>query len=141
MPLSRPEREQFLAEPHVAALSVLAGPERGPLTVPIWYHYEAGGEPWILTPAASRKARLIAAAGSFTLMVERTTPSVRYVCAEGEVTRTVPGTEEHLLRMSARYLSGEALESYREFARAELGEQVAIYLRPRRWLSADLGPA
>jgi hypothetical protein len=23
---------------------------------------------------------------------------------------------------------------------AELGEQVAIYLRPQRWLSADLGP-
>jgi hypothetical protein len=27
-----------------------------------------------------------------------------------------------------------------EFARAELGEQVAIYLRPQRWLSADLEP-
>jgi hypothetical protein len=31
-------------------------------------------------------------------------------------------------------------QAYLEFARAELGEQVAIYLRPQRWLSADLGP-
>jgi len=29
--------------------------------------------------------------------------------------------------------------AYIEFATAELGEQVAIYLRPQRWLTADLG--
>jgi hypothetical protein len=39
MPLSKHEREQFLAEPHVVALSVAAGPDRAPLTVPIWYDY------------------------------------------------------------------------------------------------------
>ena len=27
-----------------------------------------------------------------------------------------------------------------EFAKAELGEQIAIYLRPERWLTPDLGP-
>lgn len=43
MPLSVDERQQFLAEPHIAALSVSAGPERGgPLTVPIWYRYTPG---------------------------------------------------------------------------------------------------
>jgi hypothetical protein len=30
--------------------------------------------------------------------------------------------------------------AYIEFANTELGEQVAIYLRPQRWLTADLGP-
>ena len=61
--LSVRDRELFLAEPHIAALSVSAGPGRGPLTVPIWYQYEPGGEAWVLTEAASRKARLIEAAG------------------------------------------------------------------------------
>jgi hypothetical protein len=42
--LSVRDRELFLAEPHIAALSVSAGPGRGPLTVPIWYQYEPGGE-------------------------------------------------------------------------------------------------
>ncbi|MCZ9342993.1 pyridoxamine 5'-phosphate oxidase family protein, partial [Streptomyces sp. TRM76130] len=37
MALSRAEREQFLAEPHIAALAVDAGAGRAPLTVPIWY--------------------------------------------------------------------------------------------------------
>ncbi|MDR7302242.1 pyridoxamine 5'-phosphate oxidase family protein [Haloactinomyces albus] len=139
MPLSVHEREQFLAEPHVAALSVSAGQSRGPLTVPIWYQYASGGEVWVLTSADSRKARLIEAAGRFSLMVDRTEPTVRYVSVEGPVTRTVPGTDELLWEMSERYLPPEKVPSYIEFAKAELGEQVAIHLRPERWLSADLG--
>ena len=75
MALSQDEREQFFAESHVAALSVYAGDTRGPLMVPIWYQYTPGGEPWILTAPASRKARLIEANGFFSLMVERSEPT------------------------------------------------------------------
>lgn len=139
MSLSVHEREQFLAEPHVAALSVSAGPNRGPMTVPIWYQYTPGGEVWVLTSAGSRKARLIEAAGRFGLMVDRLEPTIRYVSVEGPVTRTVPGTEELLSELSGRYLPKEKVPAYLEFARAELGEQIAIHLRPQRWLSADLG--
>jgi hypothetical protein len=138
--LSVRDRELFLAEPHIAALSVSAGQDRGPFAVPIWYQYAPGGEAWVLTSAGSRKARLIEAAGRFTLMVERVLPTVRYVSVEGAVTRTMPGTDELLLEMTVRYLAPEKVPAYIEFAKAELGEQVAIYLRPQRWLSADLGP-
>ncbi len=140
MSLSTAERERFLAEPRVAALSVSAGPNRGPLTVPIWYQYSPGGEAWVLTGADSRKARLIEAAGCFSLMVERVEPTVRYVSVEGPVSRTVPGTDEMLWEISRRYLPEEQVGPYVEFAAAELGEHVAIFLEPRRWLSADLGP-
>jgi hypothetical protein len=139
--LSVRERESFLAEPHIAALSVSAGPDRGPLTVPIWYQYRPGGEAWVLTEAASRKTGLIAAAGRFTLMVERTAPTVRYVTVEGPVARTVPGTDELLREITERYLPPEKAAAYLAFAKAELGPQVAIYLRPERWLSSDLGPS
>jgi len=138
--LSVHEREKFLAEPHIAALSVSAGPGRGPLTLPIWYQYEPGGEAWILTELKSSKVRLIEAAGRFTLMVDRVTPTVRYVSVEGPVTRTVPGTDDLLREITARYLPPDKVPAYIEFANAELGEQVAIYLRPERWLTADLGP-
>ncbi|HTT50687.1 MAG TPA: pyridoxamine 5'-phosphate oxidase family protein [Streptosporangiaceae bacterium] len=138
--LSVCDRELFLAEPHIAALSVSAGPGRGPLTLPIWYQYEPGGEAWVLTEAGSRKARLIGAAGRFTLMVDRITPTVRYVSVEGPVSHTVPGTEELLREITERYLPPEKVPAYIQFAHAELGEQVAIYLRPQRWLTADLGP-
>ena len=137
--LSVRDRELFLAEPHVAALSVAAGPGRGPLTVPIWYQYAPRGEAWVLTEARSRKARLIEAAGRFTLMVDRVAPTIRYVSVEGPVTGMVPGTDELLREISMRYLPPAKVPAYIEFAKSDFGEQVAIYLRPQRWLSADLG--
>ena len=116
-------------------------PGRGPLTVPIWYQYAPGGEVWILTESTSRKARLIEAAGRFTLMVDRVTPTTRYVSVEGPVTRTIPGTDELRREIAERYLPPEQAEAYLKLAEAEFDAEIAIYLRPERWLAADLGPA
>jgi Pyridoxamine 5'-phosphate oxidase len=139
--LSEHDRESFLAEPHIAALSVAGEPGRGPLTVPMWYQYEPGGEAWVLTEAASLKARLIRAAGRFTLMVDRTAPTIRYVSVEGPVTRTIPATDELLREITERYLPPDQVPAYLARAEAEFGPQVVIYLRPERWLTSDLGPS
>ena len=139
MPLTKQDREEFLAEKRIGALSVTGEPGRGPVTVPIWYHYTPGGRLWILTEAASRKVALIRAAGRFTLMVERVKPSIRYVSVEGPVTRIDSATDEDRRTMTYRYLSGEAAERYLEFAAQHMGEEVVVEMRPERWLSADLG--
>jgi nitroimidazol reductase NimA-like FMN-containing flavoprotein (pyridoxamine 5'-phosphate oxidase superfamily) len=139
MSLSREEREQFLTEPHIAALAVNAGDKRGPLTVPIWYQYTPGGEPWVITGSGSRKHRLIEATGEFSLMVDRVEPTVRYVAVDGVVSRIEPGTDEQLVELTKRYLPPEKVEPYLEFARREHGDSVAIFLKPQHWLSADLG--
>ncbi|MFD7661873.1 pyridoxamine 5'-phosphate oxidase family protein [Streptomyces sp. NPDC059788] len=140
MPLTTEERERFLAEPHIAALSVDSGEAgRAPLTVPVWYAYEPGGELWITTERDSRKARLIAAAGRFTMMVDRVSPTVRYVSVEGEVVSTEPATEEELRAMAGRYLAAEALATYLAEVEPSFGPQVTIRMRPRRWLSSDMG--
>lgn len=138
MPLDLTTRQNFLTEPHVAAFSV-ADPGRAPLTVPVWYQYAPGGEPWILISAASRKMRLLEQAGRFTLMVQRVVPSVRYVTVEGPVARVVPGTRRDLDELSRRYLPAEQVDDYMAMAEAEHGEQVVVHLRPEHWLSADLG--
>jgi Pyridoxamine 5'-phosphate oxidase len=138
--LSVRDRESFLAEPHIAALSVSAGPGRGPLTLPIWYQYTPGGEAWVLTEARSRKVRLIEAAGRFSLMVDRVMPTTRYVSVEGPVTRTIPETDELLREITERYLPPDKVQAYIDFAKTELTEQVVIYMRPERWLTADFGP-
>lgn len=139
MALTREQREQFLAEPHVAALAVDAGAGRAPLTVPIWYQYAPGGDLWILTGAGSRKDELIRAAGRFSLLVERVEPTIRYVSVEGPVLDTRPGTLDDLREISARYLPAEKLEGYVEFASKNHGEQVVVRMRPERWLTSDLG--
>jgi pyridoxamine 5'-phosphate oxidase-like protein len=139
MALTRQEREQFLAEPHIAALAVDAGAGRAPLTVPIWYQYRPDGTVWIMTAKDSRKNELIGAAGRFSLMVERTEPTIRYVSVEGPVTGTEPATFEQLREISARYLPAEKVDGYVDFARKNHGEQVIIRMRPERWVSSDLG--
>ena len=53
--MTKEEREAFLAAVHVGVISV-AEDGRGPLTVPIWYSYEPGGEVRVITARASRKA-------------------------------------------------------------------------------------
>ncbi|MFI6044832.1 pyridoxamine 5'-phosphate oxidase family protein [Nocardia sp. NPDC051321] len=138
MALTLKERQEFLAQPHIAALSVAGGPGRGPLSVPIWYQYEPGSEPWLTTGADSQKIRLIKEAGRFTLMAQRTEPTTRYVSVEGSVSKIVPLTDELHMEMVKRYLSGDAVDNYLKQA-ANFGDQVVVYLRPEHWLSADLG--
>jgi hypothetical protein len=72
-------------------------------------------------------------------MVQRTEPTVRYVSVEGAVTRTAPRTEALLLEMTHRYLTPDKVQSYIEYAKTQLADEVALYMQPQRWLSADLG--
>jgi hypothetical protein len=43
--------------------------------------------------------------------------------------------------MTKRYLAPDKVDAYLDYARRELGEHVAIFLKPEHWLSADLGAA
>ena len=140
MALSKEEREQFLAEPHIGALSVVEKPDRAPLIIPLWYAYTPGGELWIYTPPGSRKARAIEAAGRFSLMVQRTSPTIRYVTVEGPLIRTSPGTHDLSHELAARYMPPEKVDAYLEFERTQLEPHTAYYMRPEHWLSSDLGP-
>ncbi len=90
-----------------------------------------------LTPSDSRKATLIAAAGRFTLLVQRTSPTIRYVSVEGPVTETGPANEDQVRLIAGRYLPPDRVESYVEFARHEH----IIRMHAEHWLSSDLGPA
>ncbi|WP_406482044.1 pyridoxamine 5'-phosphate oxidase family protein [Streptomyces platensis] len=139
MTLSLREREHFLAEPHIGALSVMERPDRAPLTVPIWYHYTPGGELWVRTGPDSRKARAIRSAGRFSLMVQRTEPTVRYVSVEGPVTRTAPDSRQRSWEMAERYLPPDKVAEFVAYDQTQLGEHIALYMRPEHWVSADLG--
>jgi nitroimidazol reductase NimA-like FMN-containing flavoprotein (pyridoxamine 5'-phosphate oxidase superfamily) len=139
MALSREERESFLAGPHVATLGVAAGDGRGPLLVPIWYSYRPGGLPWILTGADSRKMVRIRAAGRFSLLVQRTEPTPRYVSVEGPVAEESEGSAALHRDLAGRYMSGDALDRYLAMAESELSDHIVVRMRPEHWTAADLG--
>ena len=133
---SETERQEFLADKHVAVLSVAATEGRPPASVPIWYDYTPGGNVRIMTGASSRKARLITQAGAVTLVVQREEPPYQYVVVEGTVVETTnPAPSDLQESIAIRYL-GE--DGGRAFVRSMEGvEEVLFTIRPDRWLSAD----
>lgn len=136
-PFSADERERFLAEKHVAVLSVAdPGGQRPPASVPIWYDYVPGGLIRINTGAGSRKVRLMQQAGAVTLVVQREEPPYQYVVVECAVVETTsPAPREVREEIAIRYL-GE--EDGRAFVDSLEGQtSVLFHLRPDRWITAD----
>jgi nitroimidazol reductase NimA-like FMN-containing flavoprotein (pyridoxamine 5'-phosphate oxidase superfamily) len=82
--MTKEEREAFLADIHVAVISV-AEDGHGPLVVPLWYSYEPGGEVRIVTGRAVRKGKLLERAGRFSLCVQTETLPYKYVSVEGPI--------------------------------------------------------
>ena len=141
-PLTAPEREAFLAEPHIAVLSVASDSERPPLTLPIWYHYQPGSTITFFTGTQgrpARKTRLIQQAGAVSLCVQRAAFPYKYVTVEGTHVQTdQPPTAAQMLAIVRRYLPEAMAEA---FVTAELAHPsptlVLFTIRPDRWLSFD----
>jgi nitroimidazol reductase NimA-like FMN-containing flavoprotein (pyridoxamine 5'-phosphate oxidase superfamily) len=141
-PLTEREREAFLAEPRVGVVSVASDSARPPLTVPVWYSYQPGGNVTFFTGSQgqkARKTRLIEKAGALSLCVQHPEPPYKYVTVEGTLVETVrPPSEEQLLAVVRRYIPEEHA---RGFVAAELAhpasELVLFVVRPDRWLTFD----
>src|SRR5215831_17441521 len=87
--MTRVEREEFLAGVHVGILSA-DEPGRGPLSVPVWYLYEAGGEIVVVTRPEARKARLLAVGSRVAFLVQSEEMPPRYVTIQGRVVAAAP---------------------------------------------------
>lgn len=143
-PMTEQERQAFLAEPHVAVLSVAGDDGRPPHTTPVWYGYQPGGDVTFFTGTqgrTSRKSRLIRRAGVLSLTVQRETFPYQYVTVEGTVVRTdQPPAAEQVLAVVRRYLPEDQAQG---FVTAELDSpapEFALFtIRPDRWLSFDFG--
>lgn len=141
--MTQDEREAFLAEPHVAVMSVANDSDRPPHTVPVWYGYQPGGNFTFFTGTMGRKARktgLIEKAGRLSLIVQREEFPYRYVAIEGTVVQTDrPPSADQMLAIVRRYLPEEQAQG---MVRGELdhptGEFVLFTIRPDRWLTFDV---
>ena len=136
--MTKAEREAFLAETRVAVASI-SETGRGPLTVPVWHIYEPGGDVRFVTGGASRKARLLRAAGRMSLCVQEETSPYRYVSVEGPVTIGTPDWERDVRPTALRYLGQQMGEMYLQATAEEHRGAILVRLRPERWLSVDYG--
>jgi uncharacterized protein len=135
--MSRAQREAFLAETHVGIVSVGAE-DRGPLTVPVWYRYEPGGEVRFATGADSMKARLLRRAGRASLCVQTETAPYLYASVEGPTAFDVVDFDADIREMAIRYLGPKQGEAYLRAAYPEgSSSEILVRLRPERWSTAD----
>jgi nitroimidazol reductase NimA-like FMN-containing flavoprotein (pyridoxamine 5'-phosphate oxidase superfamily) len=135
--MTREEREAFLADVHVAIISI-AEAGRGPLAVPIWYDYEPGGEVWVLTGRSSRKGKLLDAVERLSLCVQTETPPYKYVSVEGPIVAVEPSdVEKHVRPMAHRYLGRELGDRYVASTAGERDGGIVVRMRPERWLTVD----
>jgi uncharacterized protein len=143
--LSREERERFLSELHVGVVSVSDG-DRGPLTTPVWYTYQEGGNVVFCTHENTRKVRLLCVGTrvSFLVQVEgELTQGIlpRYVCVEGPVVKLERADLDRDLRpIFRRYLGQEVGDGYLKATRGEgTTDELVVHIRPDRWFTRDFG--
>jgi nitroimidazol reductase NimA-like FMN-containing flavoprotein (pyridoxamine 5'-phosphate oxidase superfamily) len=136
--MSQPEREAFLAATRIGIVSV-EEPGRGPLTVPVWYHYAPGADLRFVTGRTSRKATLMRGARRISLCVQTETAPYSYVSVEGPFTLGAPEYERDVREMALRYLGPELGAAYLETMHpgGDVSEGVLVTLTPARWFSVD----
>ena len=134
--ITKEKKQDFLAGLHVGVLSLSDNP-KGPLTVPIWYDYEPGGELWFITGPNSLKGKLLKVGERLSLMAQSEEPPYKYVSIEGPVVSIDEATNNDLLAMAIRYLGKDGGEQYAK--NSESGGGVIVRVKPERWLSVDYG--
>ena len=131
--MTQNEREQFLAGLHIGVLSIPT--DSAPLSAPIWYDYEPGGDIWLLTGPKSKKGRLLSEGTRVSLVAQNEAAPYAYVSVEGTVTAISEAVENDTLHMAVRYLGEEMGAGY---AQANAGNgSVRVSIRPERWLTVD----
>lgn len=134
--MSVEEREAFLADVRVGVLSI-ADEGRGPLTAPVWYGYEPGGDVWILTGENSLKGKALAKVERVSLCVQTEDAPYKYVSIEGPViAREQPDPEKHSRALAHRYL-GEKMGDAYVAGNAGMETSTLYRIKPERWLTVD----
>jgi nitroimidazol reductase NimA-like FMN-containing flavoprotein (pyridoxamine 5'-phosphate oxidase superfamily) len=138
-PMTREEREAFLADVHVGVLS-MDEPGRGPLSVPVWYLYERGGEIVVVTRPEARKAPLLAVGARVAFVVQSEALPPKYVTIQGRVVAAAPADVERDVKPVVRkYLGAEVGDAYVDNTRPNGTNEIVVRIRPRRWYSRDFG--
>jgi nitroimidazol reductase NimA-like FMN-containing flavoprotein (pyridoxamine 5'-phosphate oxidase superfamily) len=137
--MTKDEREAFLAGLHIGVIS-MEDPGRGPLTVPIWYDYEPGGELWVITDRDSRKGKLLRVGKRISLAAQTEQIPYQYVSVEGPIVAIEPAdSDRHARPMAERYLGKELGAQYvaATGAEREARGSILVRMRPERWLTVD----
>ena len=136
--MAQKKREAFLAEPRIGVMS-MTRKSLAPLSMPVCYSYEPGGEVRVFMDATSFKAKLVERTGRYTLCVQDDAPPYRFVTVEGPA-RLEPAESKRDAPPILCPSLGErrAMKYIETFVEHGLVACIAA-MRPEHWWSWDLG--
>lgn len=140
MTFDRCAAERFLAQSRVAVFAV-GTPSGPPAAVPLWFHYRPG-QPylWVIVGERTRKAGLVRATGTATLVVETSSPRIRFVSVELTLREISRPTLKEFEQLSTPHLAEDRLRSFLDFAGNNLEHEQKMTFETTRWRFADLSP-
>jgi nitroimidazol reductase NimA-like FMN-containing flavoprotein (pyridoxamine 5'-phosphate oxidase superfamily) len=137
--MPRDERETFLAGAHVGVLTV-DEPGRGPLSVPVWYLYQPGGDIVVVTRPEARKARLLTVGARVGFLAQSEELPPKYVTIQGRVVSAAPADVARDVKPIVRkYLGAEVGDAYVDNTRPDGTNEIVVRIRAERWYSRDFG--
>lgn len=138
------ERQSFLSLPLIAVISIPHA-ERGPLTVPVWYRYEPGGDVCVWTSRKTRKAQLLSESQHISICIMDPKPPYKYISIEGTFSIEPVQFERDVRPMALHYYGPDRGERYLKTIGGADGvkNDILVRIHPEHWLTADyskLGP-
>jgi PPOX class probable F420-dependent enzyme len=138
--MTKKEREEFLADTHIAVLAVNGVSEgAAPVVTPIWYSYEPGADVVFTTGTGSSKASALRSAGRASFCVQTETAPYTYVVVEGPVALSDGVDPEWRRGIADKYLGDELGAAYYESTIEEEKTAITVRLTPERWRTTDYG--
>jgi hypothetical protein len=134
--MTKADREAFLADVHVGMVGI-ARNGAPPLTAPVWYRYEPGGDVVFAFEAESEKISLLRTTGEASLCAQTEAMPYKYVTVEGPVVIESPDVAVDT-SLAYRYLGEELGDIYL----GAIADSVTFVVRltPARWRTVDYGP-
>ncbi len=124
-----PDIDQFLREPHVAALATLR-PDGRPHVTPVWYDFD-GQEFTVSTFRSTQKLKNVGRKGFAALCVFTPQLPYRHVIVEGTARVGSPIDNVWRERVARRYLGDAA--GHRYVQDSADWDVIAIHVRPIKW--------
>ena len=134
--MTKAERVAFLADLHVAVLSIARHDGEAPLAAPVWYEYEPGGEVLVVTGRDAQKTRLAREHGHASLCAQTENMPYKFVTVGGPaVVDDEPADRDLRVRLARRYLGPELGDLYIEATEGE--DAVVMRIRTEWWATTD----
>ncbi len=133
--MTKREREAYLASVKLGVVSI---PEDGcgPLSVPVWYDYEPGGELRFVTGKESYKAKLLHRATRISVCVHDARAPYKYVSVEGPIIAIEkPDWERDIRQLAHFHLGQQGGDQHTEWMKGH--ESILVRMKPERWFTVD----